>query len=263
MRIAGKLGLLPPRPGAVALKFGAFFSLPDLPKLPAVFGHERVIADWGMLGNDAHSCCVFSGAAHETMMWTAERGAAAVFTDAVVLADYAAVTGYSSGNPASDRGTDMERAAAYRRKTGIVDAAGRRHVIDAYVDLEIGNLDELWAAVWLFGAVGVGYALPLSAQRQFEAGKCWTNVLSPVLGGHYVPAVGRNSRGDIVGVTWGRNQGIAPAFYEAHNICSIAFLSLENLDEKGLSPEQFDRVRLEAMLREFAAAAAREGERIL
>jgi hypothetical protein len=260
MRIAGKLGLTPPRPEAVALKFGAFFSLPDLPKPPATFGHERLIADWGLLGNDAHSCCVFSGAAHETMMWTAERGEAAAFTDAGVLADYAAVTGFSPTNPASDRGADMQQAAAYRHKTGIVDGGGKRHLIDAYVDLEIGNLEELWAAVWLLGAVGVGYALPLSAQRQFETGERWTNVLSPVLGGHYVPAVGRNSKGDIVGVTWGRNQGIDPAFYEAHNICSIACLSLENLDEKGLSPEQFDKGRLEAMLREFEPAAGREGE---
>lgn len=110
------------------------------------------------------------------------------FTDANVLADYAAVTGFDPAKPDTDQGADMQEAAAYRRKTGIVDAQGDRHKIAAYLALEPGNLQHLFLASYLFGAVGIGLQLPASALLQTEQGLAWDVVAdTTIAGGHYVP----------------------------------------------------------------------------
>jgi hypothetical protein len=74
-----------------------------------------------MLGNDQRwGDCVFAGACHETMLWTAEGGEEArpvLRRDSPP--DYAAVTGFNPDDPSTDQGTNVRDALAYRQKTGI------------------------------------------------------------------------------------------------------------------------------------------------
>jgi len=235
------LGKKPARPDAVKLKFGAFFDAAQLPVPPKMFGHVRGGTDWGMLANDSCSDCVFAGAAHETMVWVSEGGQASVsFTDADVVDDYSAVTGYKPSDPLTDTGTDMQQAAEYRRKTGVVDSAGKRHTIDAYVALSAGKADDLALATYLSGASGVGLVLPDSALDQFDAQKPWTVVPGAKrVGGHYCPCVGRNSVGNFLVVTWGRLHAMTPAFYSTYCDEAMAYISLEAMTNK-TTPEGFD-----------------------
>ena len=127
-------------------------------------------------------------------------------TDANVLADYAAVTGFDPAKPETDQGTDLQQAAAYRRTTGIIDAGGERHKIAAYLALEPGNLQHLFLATYLFGAAGIGLQLPSSALAQSERGLPWDVVADASIdGGHYVPLVGRQADGLHV-ISWGAVQ---------------------------------------------------------
>ena len=127
-----------------------------------------------MFGNDTYSGnCVFAGAAHETMLWLAQVGTPRQFSTANALSDYAAVTGFNPAKPETDQGTDMQQAAAYRQKTGIIDAGGIRHKVDAYVALAPGDPDLLALAAWLTGAVGMGVRMPKSAEGQFDRGEPW------------------------------------------------------------------------------------------
>lgn len=235
-----KLGKKPARPGAVRLKLASYTNAAALPPLPATFGHEPLIAarEWGMLANDRYGDCVLAGAAHETMLLAREAGAVVSFTDADVLGDYAAVTGFDPKLPETDQGTDMQQAAEYRRTTGVVDAQGRRHTIAAYLALEPGNVSHLYQATYLFGAVGIGLQLPASAFTQNEQGQAWDVVsASPIEGGHYVPLVGRRAEGLHV-VTWGAIQVMTEAFLEKYCDEAIAYVSQECLvDQK--SPEGF------------------------
>jgi len=243
-----KLGKTPARKGAVTFKFADYADKTKLPTPPATFGHESLIAatGWGMLGNDQYGDCVWAGAAHETMLWNRMAGASSSFTPAAVLSDYSAVTGFNADDPSTDQGTDMEVAAKYRRKTGVVDAAGKRHQIGAYVALKRGDITELFQAAYLFGAVGIGIEVPSSAVSQFDAGKPWSVVsLSRIEGGHYVPFVARRKYLEVV--TWGRIQSMTEGFYEHYNDESIAYLSAEML-AGGKSPEGFDLAALKADL---------------
>jgi hypothetical protein len=235
-----KLGKKPARAGAVRLKLSSYTNAAALPPLPACFGHDGNIgADaWGMLANDRYGDCVFAGAAHETMLLVGEAGGIATFTDTNVLADYAAVTGFDPAKPETDQGTDMQEAAAYRRNTGIVDAHGDRHKIAAYLALEPGNLQHLFLATYLFGAVGIGLQLPASALLQTAQGLAWDVVANATIdGGHYVPLVGRQADGLHV-VSWGAIQRMTEAFLKQYCDEAVAYVSQECLlDQK--SPEGF------------------------
>jgi len=238
--VSFKLGKKAARPGAVRFKLASYANAAALPPLPAVFGHDALIGvrDWGMLANDRYGDCVWAGAAHETMLLAREAGRLVSFSDADVLGDYAALTGFDPTKPVTDQGTDLQEAAAYRRSTGITDAQGLRHKIAAYLALEPGNLQHLYLATFLFGAAGIGLQLPSSAVAQSERGQAWSVVASsPVAGGHYVPLVGRRQDGLHV-VSWGADQHMTEAFLKAYCDEAIAYVSEECLlDQK--SPEGF------------------------
>jgi len=236
-----KLGKTPARPDAVKLKLSNYLT-GTLPKAPRKFGHTNLIGDWQMLGNDRYGDCVFAGAAHETLLWNAQGGHPVTFSDQSVLSDYSAVTGFNPNNPNTDQGTDMQAAASYRRKTGVVDANGNRHVVTAYLSIEAGNVHQHQIAAYLFGAVGIGISFPKSAMAQFNAGKAWSVVPgSPIEGGHYIPLVARNN--GFICVTWGRTQRMTDVFFKKYNDESIAYVSLESLSN-GKTLEGFDSATL-------------------
>lgn len=243
-----RLGKRPARRGAIKLALGDYLTPSELPKAPPVFGHygRGDGLPWGMLGNDVCGCCVWAGAAHETMVWTHRAGAGlpAPFTEDSVLSDYSAQTGYHPGDASTDQGTDMQAAASYRRRIGVVDAQGIRHRIEAYATIRMGDPAQLALATYLFGAVGVGLQLPDYAEDRFDQRRPWVYETSKrSLGGHYVSVVGRNSAGHFLVVSWGRLHAMAPEFYSAFSDENAVYLTAENL-ENGLSPEGFDVARL-------------------
>jgi hypothetical protein len=207
-----------------------------LPTAPLHFGHEQFVPldGWGVLANDKYGCCVWSGSAHLAMMWCAEVGTQTNFTDEAVLSDYAAATGFNPADPSTDQGTDMEQAAAYWRRTGIVDATGKRHQIGAYLAIQVGNLDDLRLASWLFGGVGVGIAFPSSAFDQFRDHRGWSVKRgSRIEGYHYIPVVAHRSHFEVV--SWGRLIKVTDAFLKE----AVAYVSPERLRD-GKSLEGFD-----------------------
>jgi len=216
-----------------------------LPTPPAVFGHQQIVSEWGMLGNDQVGDCVIAGGMHETMLWTLLGDAPdAEFSTQLALDTYGAIAGYDPGDPSTDQGTDPDAAAKYRRKTGLTDTAGIVHRIAAYVAVKPEHVP---VATWLFGAVGVCVQVPASAMDQFDRGEPWDVVEgSQIEGGHYVPCVGR-ANGNFLVVTWGRVQPVTPAFMDRYCDYALAYLSEEMLTG-GKSPENLDINQLRADL---------------
>jgi len=248
------------------LLFAQYRTAEALPAHPKHFGHENLVGAtaWQMLGNGPDNSvspgyggagdCVFAGGDHETMLWTLEGGSPAKFTGTNAIADYSAVTGYdptapldADGNNPTDQGTNTRDALSYRQKTGLIDAAGQRHQIGAYVALELGNLDQLLEALYLFGAVGIGIRFPDSAMDQFNAGKPWSVVPGPMpTEGHYIPLVAYRSHLECV--TWGRIQQMTTQFYKTYCDEAWAILSPEMLNS-GKSLDGFNLPQLEADLK--------------
>jgi hypothetical protein len=257
-----KLGKKEARPDSIKLKLEDFVDKRRLralraaqPIRPKKVGHGGLIArkGWAMLANDRYGCCVWSGAAHETKLWTYEGSNKNTwFRDKDVLSDYSKCTGFDPGKPETDVGTDMQRAAAYRKDTGIRDAYGNFHKIIAYLAIKPGDLELHLDAVWLFGAVGIGFVVPESAMDQNARREPWTVVSqSNILGGHYVPAVSWN--GEFLDVvTWGEGQYMSPQFLAKYNDESVCYLSAEMLRADGTSLEAFDLAGLKDRLENLA-----------
>jgi len=247
-----KLGKLPARPGAVKLSLDSYIDKSVVfPKVPTKVGHQSLLPkDLGMLGNDQYGDCVWAGAAHESMLWNLEQGKVVNYDVKGVLSDYSAVTGFNPNDPNSDQGTDMQVAASYRRKTGILASDGSRHQIDAYLALTPGDVAELRMAIYLFGAVGIGVKVPTYWMDQFNAGKEWTyRPFAKFEGGHYIPAMASTSpKGAIQVATWGRLQKMSARAYQHFNDESIAYVSLERLGKDGKSIDGFDVAQLRADL---------------
>ena len=143
------LGKLPARPGAISFKLSRYFNLAALPTPPAVFGHQALVSDYGILGNNQYGDCVLAGGDHEEMLWNAEAGVAVAFTDANALSDYTALTGFNPADPATDQGTDMQAAASYRRTTGLIDANGVRSScenVESMSDLVSSSSRSRWTS---------------------------------------------------------------------------------------------------------------------
>ena len=246
-----RLGKQPAAPKPTDFKFAAFTAAISLPSTPSRFGHGNAYDDWKMLGNDLYGDCVWAGAAHEHMLLNkVVHKVDVAFDDETVLGDYAAATGFDRNDPSSDNGTNVHDALDYRRKTGIVDAEGKRHTIGAYVSLDPKNWQHLEQAAYIFGAVGIGFKFPDSAMEQFHAGEPWDPVDgAKIEGGHYVPVVGSLHAPDQASaITWAKRQFFTKAFYEQYNDEAWAYITPEELRSDGTGLHGFDIEKLNAYL---------------
>ncbi|MFJ4653870.1 hypothetical protein ACIP5Y_21595 [Nocardia sp. NPDC088792] len=257
----------------VALKLKDYFDhtlvLPKIPD-PDNFGHTAEVTQWGMLGNgpDGNDAdvpvgdCAFAGPEHIIMGWLAAANKPAVpFDYASTIAMYSEVTGYdpsqydpATGENPTDQGGDMTSIAEFWQATGFTAADGSTHKIGAYLALEPGNIDQLTAALYVFEAVGMGFALPSSAEDQFENGEPWSVVADATIeGGHFVPLLGKWN-GLWQGITWAQPQLIETDFISTYTQLPIVYLSQEFMDN-GESPEHFDMAQLQADLAALNAVA--------
>lgn len=234
------------------LKLSTYLDTTVLPPPPASFGHQGLITNWGMLGNDSVGDCTCAGADHGIMLWTAEgSGSPAPFTTANTIADYSAITGYNPSNPSSDQGAQIRDVLSYMQKTGMIDSTGKRHKIGAYVGLDHTKMSEVLEALYLFSVVEIGINFPDTAMNQFNSGKPWTVISGAMMmSGHDVPLVGYDGTW-LYCITWGKLQKMDINFFKTYCEEAWAKLSPEFLNGQGLSPEGFNLAQLQTDLAEI------------
>lgn len=259
----GKLGKTPFVPDSRDFKAAAFLDTAVLPTPPTTFGHgtiykdgEDIHRDWDMNGNGPDDTvapgfqgagdCVWAAAAHTTRMAAKVAGHQVTITGRESIADYSTATGYVLGDDTTDQGTDMRAAMKYRQKTGIVDAAGNRHKIGAYLSIT-GGWDQLMQAAYIFDAVEIGFNFQQAQDRQFAAG-VWDYVPgSPIVGGHAIPLFGRRTgRGGVV--SWAKHLWVTPTFVSELVDEKWAIVYLDSLNAKGVNDRGLNIDTLNAAL---------------
>jgi hypothetical protein len=228
-------------------------ALPALPQPP--FGHADLVTDWKMFKNDVLGTCVIAGSLHDVMLDNAEVGKSVNFNDTNdALKYYSIICGYDPNaprnDPSSDPGCNIRNVLGYCKHTGLTDEDGNTHKIDAYVQLDQTQTQEIYESIYFFGKAKIGLQFPDYALEQFKAGQPWTVVegAPTPTDGHDVEAVGVLANGSLNVVTWGKLQEMTIPFFLKY--CDEAWspLSKEMLNEKGVSLEGFDWPQLETDL---------------
>lgn len=229
-----------------------------LPQVPEVFQlTPQTIRGWPMYGNNQYGDCTCAAAGHMVEVWTAASGAEHDPIDDEVLAMYWA-TGTPPNQPCPPGGpTDDGRVEIevlnYWRQTGL-----GVHKIGAYVAVDPSNHDHLRIALYLFGGLYTGIALPRTAQGQSEwsvVGDGKTGDAQPgSWGGHAVPYLPYWDGQVIPLVTWGGVLQATVGFHDAYCDEAYAVVSPEFLNQQGQTPQGLDVDALNADLAAIAAS---------
>ena len=243
-----KFGRLPNDPTKPRLRLSPFLRAEYTGQVPPTVDYLSSVKTWPMALNDRLGCCTASAACHCTEAWTTYgSGVTATPTDQDVLTFYELCSGYNPNNPSSDSGAVMQDCLNIWRKTGIGG-----HRIGAFFEINVTDLVELKAALYLFGGLYVGLNCPNSALQQFRNGQPWDVVPNDggIAGGHCVH-LGCNVNGqDLVVTTWGRLQHVTPRFWARYMEEAWAPVSFEWISANK-APQGLDVVALNAAFQQL------------
>lgn len=248
MPSAYRLGKHPPVVDERTLRFGKYLT-PQLPAPPASVTNYDKVPSWPMYDNDQYGDCTCAAAGHMIQNWTASAGTEVTPPDQTVLAFYEHFVG---SPPPPDAGCDMLSVLRYWRRAGL-----GQDKITAFASLELQSQPQAQTAVYLFGSLYIGVALPDFAVAQ---GANWLDIpwVVPAGGavgdaapnssnGHCIPAVGYDAE-QLWIVTWGALKSMGWDFYNAYADEAFAVLSQDFIESSGVAPEGFDLNALKADL---------------
>jgi len=246
-----KLGKTAPKFNRKTLRLSKYLGS-TLPTAPTKLWREYRVppSGWGLMMNNTVGCCTCAAIGHMVMLFTAHTGTMVTPTDDQVIAVYSAVTGYDpsqtqpDGSNPTDNGAAITDILAYWQAVGI---AGHKILGWAQINLDPASIKQ---AMYLFGAVDIGFNVPASAMTQFQNGQTW-DVVTPDggnVGGHSVPLFGEGSQGFDC-TTWGANQKLTNAFAasymdEAYCVVTQDWISAAS----GLAPNMINLATLQADL---------------
>jgi hypothetical protein len=229
------------------------------PTAPAAPTPETVlwgkgVTDWGMMGNDHVGDCTVAAAGHAILAWTAETDATPIaMSTGEALAAYAAITGYTPDDPASDRGAYCAEVLGYWAVSGLAVPGGGPDTLSGAAAFPPADLASLRRAVAEFGVVYAGLALPLSAASE----EVWqsTRDAPGSWGGHCVALVGYDAEGPVA-VSWGALKRMSWAFWQTYAEEAYALLSRDWIGARGRDPAGYDWPALAAALAALARVPA-------
>jgi len=196
-----------------------------------------------VFGNDRVGDCVIAGRAHQTLRFElVEQRKVIPITDRDVLKEYFLETG------GPDAGLIVLDSLKRWRKSGWL-AAGARYFITAFAEIDRGAPSQVKRTVFTDLGVGLGISLPLTAQKEFEAGKPWATTTGPgsspgSWGGHYVYVTGYTTLGPTC-VTWGQKHRMSWKFFAKY--CDEAYAIIDALDTLK-KRRTLDRKKIETFL---------------
>jgi hypothetical protein len=198
---------------APALRLSAF--LAPVPVHPAQADHLTGIADWGLWGNDhLGTCGPVSFFNYLKLITYFLTGVEAQPTIEEIYGLYRLCNpDFDPRTGAGDNGVDMQTMLELAKAN---DVLGNGKLV-AFARVDLTNLDEVRAAISIFGGVLLGVTLDTAQDGQTDSG-LWDYVRrSPVWGGHAVLAGMYDSdvadhHSDIEIITWARRIGTSAAF---------------------------------------------------
>lgn len=251
-----RLGLQDPPHDPMLLALGKYTLLSALPTGPAATDlTSRCSNPFGTMLNTQIGDCTAADAGHSVQVWTAwGSGTEVTVPDSDVLAFYE-LFGYVPGKPTTDNGAAIATVNVKLRKVGIGG-----HTIGGYGAIEPSDTELANRALWVFGGLHVGWAMPTAAQGM---GEIWTvpeNADGPTWepgswGGHDTLVAGYRTNGDWIAISWGEIVIITAAFRQWYLQEVWARVSEDWLAEHGTDPDGgFNQAQLDHDVDELATA---------
>jgi hypothetical protein len=213
--MAYRYGRRPPK-NAPALRFSSFLRA-EAPAHPPAADYLKPLPGWQLLGNDVAGDCNAVTWANMRRLVTATLATEYYPTQAQVWQFYQTQnpgfdpTGTKdTDGPGSshDQGMDVQTGLEYLHGTGGPD--GVKAVAFAKVDHT--NMDEVKAALAIFGCLWLGVQVLVANQEEFKEGKPWTDVPgSKIDGGHAI--LGGGYGADIKFITWATETEFGKSFW--------------------------------------------------
>lgn len=205
--MAGKLGRRPPK-DAPALKFNSI--LKAVPKHPVKVDYLN-IGNWDMLGNDTYGDCVAVTWANERRLLT-HQNRKEFYPSLDQVIEF-----YKTQNPdfpRQDEGMDIQTAL----ETLLHDGGPDSTKCLAFAKVDHKNLDEVKAALAIFGCLWIGINVQDANMEDFDTNQPWDyHSGSSDDGGHSIIGGGYDSdmtAGDVTFVTWGQETSFTDEFWK-------------------------------------------------
>jgi hypothetical protein len=194
---------------APALKFADIWTgrVPDHPldqnNLAALGG------GWQMLGNDRYGDCVAVTAANYRRVMTHLRGLE-YYPDLQHVIDF--YKSQNKGFPTQDDGMDIQTALEELLLNGDTYFDGIKPV--AFAKVDHSNIEQVEAAIAIFGAVWTGVYVTDANMAQFDRGADWDVVAgAKIEGGHSIITGGYDAEDKLVFVTWAQTTEFTKEFW--------------------------------------------------
>jgi hypothetical protein len=203
---------------APALRFRSFLS-GEVPAHPLEEDYLAKLTGWQMLGNDVAGDCNAVTWANMRRLMTATLTTEYYPTQAQVWRFYQTQNpgfdpnGTSDTNgPGSqqDQGMDVQTGLEYLHTSGGPD--GVKAV--AFAKVDHGNLEEVKAALAIFGGLWLGVQVLDANQKEFAEGRPWTDVAGSAIDGGHAILGGGYTPGDIKFITWAKETEFARSFWD-------------------------------------------------
>ncbi len=203
-----KFGRKPPK-NAPALQLANFLT-GIIPDHPLSEDYLNKLQNWQMLGNDQYGDCVAVTWANMRRLVTGTLTAVECYP---TMDDV--ITLYKTQNPnfpTQDGGMDIQTCLEYLHHNGGPDGTK----VIAFARVDHSNLDEVKAALAIFGCLWIGIYVQKANMTQFSQGQPWDYIPgSPNEGGHSIIGGGYMSvaTNDVRFITWAQETGFTDNFW--------------------------------------------------
>jgi hypothetical protein len=210
-----RLGRKPKQPGRPLLRLADILTGEPIPAHASAADHFAEVTDWQMWANDQYGDCGPASVANSRAITTTYLAGGEHVPTLDDVFDLYRRSGNPDFNPdtgADDNGVIMADMLSAVLSGGIGGVRGL-----AYAAVDTTSIDEVRAAIDIFGYVLLGVDLQTAQQRQTDRG-LWDYSRSGEWGGHAVIA-GRYTgsaatrTADVGVVTWGEVVGTTDAFF--------------------------------------------------